>query len=170
MKKCNTFHIFISYNLKYQFVLCQVQINELVSTWLEILVNLWNWSVLQTLLARKRFLLCHAHLHLPNFSNLHQKFAYVFFKKMENCTLKVTDESPKLSLLVIIISLRRFYDSGQFKWLVSLSKKCPYSEFFWSVYSRFRTEYREILRISPYSIWMRENTDKKHSMAVSFIR
>ena len=40
---------------------------------------------------------------------------------------------------------------------------------FWSIFSRIRTEYgeilrteyREILRISPYSVWMRENTDQK---------
>ena len=40
--------------------------------------------------------------------------------------------------------------------------KCPYSEFFWSVFSRIRTEYAEILRISPYSARMRENTDQKN--------
>ena len=28
----------------------------------------------------------------------------------------------------------------------SLCEKCPYSEFFWSVFSTTRTEYREILR------------------------
>ena len=32
---------------------------------------------------------------------------------------------------------------------------------FWSVFSRIRTEYGEILRISPYSVRMRENTDQK---------
>ena len=30
-----------------------------------------------------------------------------------------------------------------------LCEKCPYSEFFWSVFSRIRTEYGEIRRISP---------------------
>ena len=33
--------------------------------------------------------------------------------------------------------------------------------FFWSVFSRIRTEYGEILRISPYSVRMRKNTDQK---------
>ena len=33
--------------------------------------------------------------------------------------------------------------------------------FLWSVFSRIRIEYGEILRISPYSVWMRENTDQK---------
>ena len=41
----------------------------------------------------------------------------------------------------------------------SLRKKCPYSELFWSVLPRIWTEYREIPRISPYSVRMRENTD-----------
>ena len=41
--------------------------------------------------------------------------------------------------------------------------KCPYSEFLWSVFSRIRTEYGEILRISPYSVQMQENTDQKNS-------
>ena len=43
----------------------------------------------------------------------------------------------------------------------TLRKKCPYSEFFWSIFSRIRTEYREILGISLYSVQMRENTDQK---------
>ena len=32
---------------------------------------------------------------------------------------------------------------------------------FWSVFSRIRAEYGEILRISPYSVRLRENTDQK---------
>ena len=47
--------------------------------------------------------------------------------------------------------------------LLIAHEKCPYSEFFWSVFSRIRTEYGEILRISPYSVRMRENTDQKNS-------
>ena len=38
----------------------------------------------------------------------------------------------------------------------------PYSEFFWSVFSRIRTEYGEIRSKSPYSVRMRENTDQKN--------
>ena len=45
----------------------------------------------------------------------------------------------------------------------TLRKKCPYSELFWSVFSRIRTEYGEIPRISPYSVQMRENTDRINS-------
>ena len=40
-------------------------------------------------------------------------------------------------------------------------KRVQIRSFFWSVFSRIRTEYGEILRISPYSVWMRGNTDQK---------
>ena len=49
-------------------------------------------------------------------------------------------------------------------------KKCPYSELFWSVFSRIRTEYGEILRISPYSVQIRENTDQNNSEQGHFLR
>ena len=44
-----------------------------------------------------------------------------------------------------------------------MSGKFPYSEFFWSVFSRIRTECGEIRSISSYSVRMRENTDQKNS-------
>ena len=44
-----------------------------------------------------------------------------------------------------------------------MREKCPYSEFFWSEFSRIRTEYREIRSICPYLVKMRENTDQKNS-------
>ena len=44
----------------------------------------------------------------------------------------------------------------------SLRKKYPYSELFWSVFSRIWTEYEEIQSISPYSAGMRENTDQNN--------
>ena len=42
----------------------------------------------------------------------------------------------------------------------ALRKNCLYSELFWSVFSRIRTEYGEILR-NP--VRMRENTDQNNS-------
>ena len=51
--------------------------------------------------------------------------------------------------------------------MYSLSKKCPYSELLWSVFSRIRTEYGDILRISPYSVQMRENTDTFYAVIVN---
>ena len=53
-----------------------------------------------------------------------------------------------------------------FLWLlcfVSLREKCWYSVFFWSVSSSIWTEYREIVRIFPYSVEMRQNKDQKNS-------
>ena len=46
---------------------------------------------------------------------------------------------------------------------IALRKKYLFSEFFWSVFSCIRTEYGNILRISPYSVRMQENTDQKNS-------
>ena len=40
------------------------------------------------------------------------------------------------------------------------SKKCPYLEFFWSVFFDFRTKYGDLQSKSPYSVRMRENTDQ----------
>ena len=47
--------------------------------------------------------------------------------------------------------------------LLSLRKKYPYSELFWSAFSRIRTQYGETRSISPYSVRMRENTDQNNS-------
>ena len=51
-----------------------------------------------------------------------------------------------------------------------LRKKCPYSELFWSAFSRIRTEYGEIPSISPYSFRMRENADQNNSEYGHFSR
>ena len=52
----------------------------------------------------------------------------------------------------------------------ALRGKCPCSEFFWSVFSRIRTECREIRSISPYSVQIRENTDQKNLEHGHFLR
>ena len=49
------------------------------------------------------------------------------------------------------------------KLLFTLREKCPYSEFFRSIFSRIRTEYGETRSISPYSVQMRGNKDQKKS-------
>ena len=53
----------------------------------------------------------------------------------------------------------------------TLRKKYPYSELFGSAFSRIRTEYGEILRVSPYSVRMLRtritpNTDTFHAVIV----
>ena len=52
----------------------------------------------------------------------------------------------------------------------TLRKKCPYSELIWSLFPRIRNEYGEILRTSPYSVQMRENTDQNNSEYKHFSR
>ena len=51
-----------------------------------------------------------------------------------------------------------------------LREKCLYSELFWSVFSRIRTEYGEIRSISPYSVRMWENADQNNSEYGHFLR
>ena len=46
---------------------------------------------------------------------------------------------------------------------MSLREKCRYSELFWSVFSRIRTEYGEMRCISAHSVRIRENTDQNNS-------
>ena len=44
-----------------------------------------------------------------------------------------------------------------------IKKTSPYLELFWSAFSLIRTEYGEILRISPYSVRILENVDPNNS-------
>ena len=43
----------------------------------------------------------------------------------------------------------------------TLREKGPNTEFFWFVFSYIWSKYGEVLRISPYSVQMLENTEKK---------
>ena len=52
----------------------------------------------------------------------------------------------------------------------SFCVKCPHPELFWSAFSLIQTEYEEILRISPHSVGMRENTDQNNSEYGHFLR
>ena len=54
--------------------------------------------------------------------------------------------------------------------LSSVRKKCPYSEFFWSVFSSILTEYGDLRSKSSYSVQMRKNTDQKDSEYGRFSR
>ena len=47
-------------------------------------------------------------------------------------------------------------------------KSVQIRSFFWSILSRIRTEYGEMLRISSYSIRIREKTDQKNSVSGHF--
>ena len=49
-----------------------------------------------------------------------------------------------------------------------LREKCPCSEFFWSAFSRIRTEYGEIQSNYPCSVRMWENRDQENSEMGTF--
>ena len=51
-----------------------------------------------------------------------------------------------------------------------LREKCPYSELFWSIFSRIPIEYGVIQSISPYLVRMRENADQNNSEYEHFLR
>ena len=81
--------------------------------------------------------------------------------------LIIPNRQPWLLIVIIVktsipILLVKFNYCNIFLWL-TLREKCPYSEFFWSVFSRFWTEYGEIPPISPYSVQMWGNKDQKNS-------
>ena len=74
-----------------------------------------------------------------------------------------TRPSDLASRKSLIISNEEMNDIMKIVKSFALREKCSYSELFWSVFSRIRTEYREILPISPYSVRMRENTYQNNS-------
>ena len=49
-----------------------------------------------------------------------------------------------------------------------LGEKCPYFEFFWSVFSLIRTDYGDLQIKSPYSVQMREKIDQRNSQYGQF--
>ena len=56
-----------------------------------------------------------------------------------------------------------FFTKMNFNKCLTLPEKCPYWEFFWSVFSRIWTEYGEIRSISLYLVRIRDNTYQKNS-------
>ena len=62
-------------------------------------------------------------------------------------------------LLNIFNPVNRCFCSNPF--LSHCVKSVHIRSFFWSVFSRIQTEYKEILGISPHLVRMRENTDQK---------
>ena len=65
-------------------------------------------------------------------------------------------------LLVTTSKWRRWFYDAQALWeMVHYVKSVQIRSFFWSLFSRIRTEYGEIRSISPYSVRMRENADQK---------
>ena len=78
----------------------------------------------------------------------------------------------KLGLMVLLLLNFNFKFTVQFPTpsCYPLREKCPYSEFFWGVFSFIRTDYGQMLRISPYLVWMKENTNQKKLRLRTFFK
>ena len=81
----------------------------------------------------------------------HSTYAYLTLQKKNRKLFMIFS----LTIIAEKDKLHPFQASVAF---LSLPEKCPYSEFFWPVYSCIQTEYRKIRSISPYSVQMQENT------------
>ena len=74
-------------------------------------------------------------INIPNPCRPFERFLIKFYKKISSIPLSINELKETFSLL----------------------KNCPYSELFWSAFSRTRTEYGEVRCISPYSVRMLGN-------------
>ena len=72
------------------------------------------------------------------------------------CSQEVKKRSVTSNRLICSVILRKHFSKDICK-KVSKREKCPYLEFFWSVLSRIWRKYREMLRISSYSVRMQKN-------------
>ena len=88
-------------------------------------------------------------------SFIEQLFCRTTNSSCQNLSLMFLDETGFL-VLSNTITLKRYEVQKQ-----SLRKISPYSEFFWSVFSRIQTEYEDLQNKSPYPVRMRDNTDHK---------
>ena len=82
------------------------------------------------------------------------------------CSLGMVSTSVILSDVCVTVDFSgtTFFLLGHFFLLCHpLLEKCPYSQLFWSAFSRIWTEYGEIFRISLYSVQMWENVDQHNS-------
>ena len=97
-------------------------------------------------------------------SNVQKHYFYLFQNRPQICQHKCLVLCTCLAFLQALESmfLCVAFDTNS-KFTRSLHKKCWYSELFWSIFSRIRTEYGGLLHISPYSIQMQENMDQKNS-------
>ena len=92
------------------------------------------------------------------------------------CTFSIVQILIKNLMLILIFSTLSFASITTtqcleiskfplFQWTTqyhhTVWKVSKYGVFFWSVFSRIRTEYGELWKKSPYSVQIRENTDQK---------
>ena len=88
------------------------------------------------------------HLFIYNFKQIN------FFR-----TSKVRFEHKPFIISTVVVSFEE----------LTVREMCPYSHLFRSAFSRIRTEYGEIRRISLYSVRMRANADQNNSEYVQLL-
>ena len=85
-----------------------------------------------------------------------------FFRAVPQvATLLSTNKNGCQSFLVLS-NFTWFLDIVLMSLSMTQCEMCPYSEFFWCVFSCICTEYGKIRSISPYSVRMWESTDQKN--------
>ena len=78
-------------------------------------------------------------------------FSYNFRALLSNCCILVVGGRCSVAAFYV----KKFFAQNH------CVKSVQIGSFFWSLFSRIRTEYGEIRSISPYSVRMPENTDQK---------
>ena len=78
---------------------------------------------------------------------------------------------PNLQFLADLVTFTGEVLKGKLHFFVQwLREKCPYSEFFCSIFSHIWTEYEKTRSISPYSVQIQENMDQENSQYGHFLR
>ena len=65
--------------------------------------------------------------------------------------------------------LTRFKPNFAIREKLALRKKCPYSEFFWFLFSRIWIEYKNVLYKSLSQVWMRRKIDHNNSEHIQLL-
>ena len=76
--------------------------------------------------------------------------------------LKVNNKDTRTSLMLFwCLQFWRDFTHCSGVSIVALCKSCPNAEFYWFIFSHIWTEYGDFRSKSPYSVQIRENTDRK---------
>ena len=108
---------------------------------------------------RQIFLFFYNYFLLRVYSLSTAKFMWLF-SIITICSL---ENIRKLSFWSVFARILHFRYFQSLKHTSGLRENGPFLEFFWSVFSRIRTEYGEIRSIAQYSVRIQKNTDQKIS-------
>ena len=115
---------------------------------------------------------------LVEIKSFNKYFCSYFFKgyfTQKTTVIRTILNLEKLKRHIWCVDLEKYFNKYLYRYYFFLKKdhcvKCvQIRSFFWYVFLRIRTEYGDILRISPYSVRMRENADQKNSVFGRFSR